>query len=150
MPQGNYASYGDLPSEDPLKNPKDIFSIVKKIDGVNDLNYLFNNFEVCIVMVSATWCGPCKQLAPMFEQLAKNSKQVLEIVFVYEDIDSETCAHKEICTNVPTFYIYHKGKLVKSIVSYFPILVDTVNNLLGILSKRPDSGKSLGAPIKRY
>ena len=46
----------------------------------------------------------------MFEQLAKNSKQVLEIVFVYEDIDSENCAHKEIRSNVPTFHIYHKGK----------------------------------------
>lgn len=62
----------------------------------------------------ATWCGPCKVIAPQFEVLAEHFQK---IKFFKLDIDNlEDIAEKENVSSLPTFKVYVDGKIVKTIV----------------------------------
>jgi len=65
-----------------------------------------------VVDFYATWCGPCKQIAPKLEALAKENPDVL---FVKVDVD-EQGEVAEACqiSAMPTFGFYKNGKKVHS------------------------------------
>ncbi len=64
----------------------------------------------------ATWCGPCKMLNSVLEELEEHIERV-KIVKV--DIDSfEDLTKEHGVMSVPTLEVYHDGKLVKKEVGY--------------------------------
>jgi thioredoxin 1 len=61
----------------------------------------------------ATWCGPCKKIAPIFEQLAQVYPS---IVFLKVDVDiSGEVAEKFEIQAMPTFLFVKDGVIVKRI-----------------------------------
>jgi thioredoxin 2 len=69
-----------------------------------------------LVDFTATWCGPCKAVAPELEKLAAQRSDLLVAKL---DIDSEpTIASREQVRGVPTFKLYVGGKATKSISGY--------------------------------
>ena len=67
-----------------------------------------------VVKYGATWCGPCKAIAPKFEQLAAKYKETA--VFLTVDIDDlSDIAEKFGINSVPTVLIFHGGKEVKRV-----------------------------------
>ena len=74
---------------------------------------------VVVVDFFATWCGPCKMLAPVFEQVGEEMKN--EATFLKVDIDqSLEIAQKFRITTVPTMMIFKDGKPVESLVGFMP------------------------------
>ncbi len=67
-----------------------------------------------IKFFSATWCGPCQQMKPHMERLAKSGYPV-EFVDVDE---SPTLAESAEVRGVPTTAIYENGVLVERVVGY--------------------------------
>lgn len=66
-----------------------------------------------LVDFSATWCGPCKKLEPIVEELATEYKGQLKVAHV--DVDkARTSAQKFGIMSVPTV-LYMKGGEVKAI-----------------------------------
>lgn len=60
----------------------------------------------------ANWCGPCKALVPILEQLSKEADGKYKIVKI--DCDSSTDLAKEYNVNVlPTLVLFKDGKEVK-------------------------------------
>jgi len=92
----------------------------------------FNNFinsSTVIVKFSAPWCGPCKQMAPMFEEV---SNQYPNIKF--GKIDTDRCsqtANRFNVRSVPTTIFFKNGKEIKRI-NGAPSRPDFINTIKSI------------------
>lgn len=63
--------------------------------------------ELAVVDFSATWCGPCKMLAPVFHELAE---EMGEIDFFNADVDeNRELAEKYGIQGVPSVLVFKKG-----------------------------------------
>ena len=72
-----------------------------------------------IVDFFATWCGPCKMLAPIFESLSKEMSDKVD--FAKIDIDrSLEIAQEYKVVSVPTMIIFKNGKEVQRMVGFTP------------------------------
>ncbi len=77
------------------------------------------NKGVVVVDFFATWCGPCKMLAPVFEQAGEEMKN--EATFLKVDIDeSLELAQQFQVTTVPTVMVFKDGKQVDKFVGFMP------------------------------
>ena len=59
----------------------------------------------------AEWCGPCKMIAPVLEELASEYGEKLKICKMDVDANPET-APKYGIRGIPTIMIFNKGELV--------------------------------------
>ncbi len=60
-----------------------------------------------VIMFSASWCNPCKQVKPRFIQLAEEKKSVsFEVIDIDENKEQTESAG---ITSVPTFIIYENN-----------------------------------------
>lgn len=72
---------------------------------------------VVVVDFFATWCGPCKMLAPVFDE----ASQEVDATFVKVDIDqSLEIAQRFNITTVPTMMIFKNGQKIDSMVGFMP------------------------------
>ena len=56
----------------------------------------------------APWCGPCRSVAPIVEQLAADYKGRVKVAKINVD-DSPMVAQKFLVTSIPTFIIFKNG-----------------------------------------
>ncbi|TDE12571.1 thioredoxin [Jiangella asiatica] len=66
----------------------------------------------------AEWCGPCRMIAPVLEEIA-NSQDNLEIVKLNVDENPDIAASYRI-TSIPALNVYSGGQVVKQIVGAKP------------------------------
>jgi len=72
-----------------------------------------------LVDFSATWCGPCKMLDPILEQLAKDWQGKVQFYQVDVDEDANLAMQYQVM-GVPTVMLFIKGKPVERITGYNP------------------------------
>jgi len=87
---------------------------VHHVESVNEYNQLKNTNGLVIVDISATWCGPCKKIAPYFEELARNNPTV---VFVHVDLDKFKFTISDLSgvSSVPTFLFFKNKRKVTEV-----------------------------------
>lgn len=65
--------------------------------------------DICVIDFSASWCGPCRMMAPILEDVADKYKG--KYFFYQIDVDSaEEIAQKYEISAVPTIVVFSKGK----------------------------------------
>ena len=67
----------------------------------------------------AEWCGPCKMMAPLFEELSKEYEGKLKFAKLNTD-ENQELAIKYNITGIPCLAITKKGKEVDRIVGFGP------------------------------
>jgi thioredoxin 1 len=67
----------------------------------------------------APWCGPCRQVSPIIEELASEHAEAIDVVKVNTDENPRTSAAYGI-TSIPTLNVYKGGELVKQIIGARP------------------------------
>jgi thioredoxin 1 len=67
----------------------------------------------------ATWCGPCRMLAPIIEEIAKENEGTLKVGKVNVDEQPGLAAQFQV-TGIPTVILFKNGAPVKKSVGYVP------------------------------
>ena len=67
----------------------------------------------------AEWCGPCRQVSPILEEIAGEHADKIDIVKLNVDENPKTAADYGV-TSIPTMNVYQGGQVVKSIVGAKP------------------------------
>ncbi|KAL4196777.1 hypothetical protein AMTRI_Chr04g247920 [Amborella trichopoda] len=104
-----------------ITDPLDLWNYAGHVIGIHSARELETKFDaanvlsrLAILYFTAAWCGPCRFIAPVFEELAS---KYLEVVFLKVDIDElkEVAARWNI-SSVPTFYFIKNGKELDKVV----------------------------------
>lgn len=77
----------------------------------------------------APWCGPCKMIAPVLEEIDGEMSDKVKIVKLDVDENQET-ASKYGVMSIPTLLIFKNGEVVDQVVGFQPkeALVERLNN----------------------
>ena len=68
----------------------------------------------------ATWCGPCRMLAPILEEVDER-KEAGDLLIVKVDVDEAgEIAAKYGIQSIPTLILFENGKAVKNALGYMP------------------------------
>lgn len=89
--------------------------MVKKIEN-NNMNEALES-SLALVDFSATWCGPCKMLAPVLEEISEEFAGKLD--FFNADVDAnDELALKYGIQNIPALVILKNGEIADRSVGF--------------------------------
>jgi thioredoxin 1 len=67
----------------------------------------------------AEWCGPCKMIAPVLRDLARDYKDKIKIAKIDVDAEGELAQQFNI-VSIPTILVFSKGQVVKQQIGAVP------------------------------
>ncbi|WP_062355315.1 thioredoxin [Bacillus kwashiorkori] len=76
----------------------------------------------------ATWCGPCKMIAPVLEEIDGEMGDKVKIVKLDVDQNQETAAQYGVMS-IPTLILFKDGEIVDKVIGYRPkeALLEVIN-----------------------
>jgi thioredoxin 1 len=67
----------------------------------------------------AEWCGPCRAVSPILDQIATEHSEKIEIVKLNVDLNPDTAMKYQI-TSIPTMKVFKGGEVVKTVIGAKP------------------------------
>ena len=90
----------------------------KKVTDASFADDVLMSDKPVIVDFWAEWCGPCKMIAPILEEIASQHDSIV-IAKLNVDENPQTAASYGI-TSIPTMNVYQGGQIVKTIIGAKP------------------------------
>lgn len=93
--------------------------MTRELNGSQFKEEVLNSKSTVMVDFSATWCGPCKMLAPVIDELSAELAGKAEVFKVDVDKSSDLAQQYGIM-GVPTVMIFKNGTVVDKMVGFQP------------------------------
>ncbi|CAK7562498.1 MAG: Thioredoxin-like protein 1 [Sporothrix epigloea] len=130
-------------------------SKVSQITSAAQFDSLLKTSKVVVADFFATWCGPCKMIAPVFEKIATQLGRKDAVTFVKIDTDQQKdIASKYSIRAMPTFLLFRDGNEIERVQGADPRKLETlVNkvaleaNMVGGSGEGSSSGSSSGSSL---
>ncbi|MBG6212612.1 MAG: thioredoxin [Cryobacterium sp.] len=90
--------------------------------SVTEANFdqeVINNEKTVLVDFWAEWCGPCRAVSPILDQIAAENADKLDIVKLNVDEHPALAAKYQI-TSIPAMKVFQKGEVVKTVIGAKP------------------------------
>ena len=102
-----------------------------KIATNTSFDELLADGKLVIVDFWATWCGPCRMLSPLLDEVEEEMADKITVVKVNID-DADEIAMRYRIMSIPTLLFFKGGELVDKSVGAMPknVLVDRINKNL--------------------
>tara|TARA_R110000787_G_scaffold86868_1_gene185108 strand:+ start:227 stop:550 length:324 start_codon:yes stop_codon:yes gene_type:complete len=85
--------------------------MIQTIDDANFGAFIKSNSQLIIVDFWAEWCGPCKQIAPILEEMDSEYKESILITKLNVDHNNSTPVQYEV-RSIPTLLFFRDGELL--------------------------------------
>ena len=79
---------------------------------------VINNERPVLVDFWAAWCGPCRVVAPVLEEIA-SERDDLRIVKLDVDANQQTAANYDVLS-IPTMILFKNGQVAKKVIGAYP------------------------------
>jgi len=89
---------------------------------VTDANFeelVINSEDTIMVDFWAEWCGPCRAVGPILDQIASENADKIKIVKLNVD-DNPQMAMKYQITSIPAMKVFKGGEVVKTVIGAKP------------------------------
>ncbi|MBO0769368.1 MAG: thioredoxin [Solirubrobacterales bacterium] len=92
------------------------------VNEVTDSNFQAEVLESDVpVLVDfwAPWCGPCRQVGPVVEEIAKEKGEALKVVKLNTDENQQTAIAYNVLS-IPTLLVFKHGAEAKRVIGAYP------------------------------
>jgi len=104
---------------------------VSEFTDANFENEVLKSDQPCLVDFWAEWCGPCRMVGPVVEEIAKDYGGRLKVGKLNVDQNGQTAAKYGIMS-IPSLLLFKQGKVVDQIVGAVPKkqMVEKIDKIL--------------------
>jgi thioredoxin 1 len=91
------------------------------VSEVTDTNFqaeVIESTDPVLVDFWAPWCGPCRMVAPVLEEIA-SERENLRVVKLNVDENQQTAAQFEVLS-IPTLILFRNGQVAKKVIGAYP------------------------------
>ena len=87
--------------------------------------------KLVLVDFWATWCGPCRQLSPVLDQIAEEQADMVQICKVSLDSDKNLPLAQQLgVSSIPALFLYKNGAVVDKMVGAPPNAKKQIGDLI--------------------
>lgn len=111
--------------------PKGMVGVTVELNEKNFEDEVLKNDKPVLVDFWAAWCGPCRSMAPIIEEIAREFAGQVKVAKLNVDENQALTARYGI-KGIPTLLFFKDGKVVDQEVGYTPkhVVVEKLNKLL--------------------
>ena len=94
-------------------------SLARDVTDATFADEVLNSKDTIMVDFWAEWCGPCRAVSPILDQIASEHADKIKIVKLNVDDNPQMAAKYQI-TSIPAMKVFRGGEVVKTVIGAKP------------------------------